>query len=199
MTFSPDRGGVFDVFLGLVRHGMGGRQGPATQFVSWIHEADFCRAIDLLIASRRVRRQQSISHRRIRCPIPISCGPCARPGAHVSACPLRNGLLEIGAWLLRTESELILKSRRVVPGRLLAAGFPISLSRMACRRPRSGCALAQKQLTPQPAHVTANLRRRPDTRVALRSENPQPWRAGSPRNAAGCDRPWETTSSGSAP
>ncbi len=50
MTFSPDRGGVFDVLLGLVRHGLGGRQGPGTQFVSWIHEADFIRAIDFLIA-----------------------------------------------------------------------------------------------------------------------------------------------------
>lgn len=37
MTFSPDRGGVFDVFLSLVRYGLGGAQGPGTQFVSWIH------------------------------------------------------------------------------------------------------------------------------------------------------------------
>ena len=53
MTFSPDRGGVFDVFLGLVRRGLGGRQGPGTQFVSWIHEADFVRAVDLLIAREK--------------------------------------------------------------------------------------------------------------------------------------------------
>ena len=50
LTLSPDRGGVFDVLSGLVRHGLGGRQGPGTQFVSWVHEADFVRAIDLLIA-----------------------------------------------------------------------------------------------------------------------------------------------------
>src|SRR6185369_2573880 len=50
MTFSPDRGGVFDVLLGLVRHGLGGRQGPGTQFVSWIHETDFVRAVELLIS-----------------------------------------------------------------------------------------------------------------------------------------------------
>jgi hypothetical protein len=41
---------VFDVLLGLVRYGLGGRQGTGTQFVSWIHEADFVRAVDLLIA-----------------------------------------------------------------------------------------------------------------------------------------------------
>jgi uncharacterized protein (TIGR01777 family) len=50
LTLSPDRGGIFDVFLGLVRYGLGGTQGPGTQYVSWIHEADFARAVDLLIA-----------------------------------------------------------------------------------------------------------------------------------------------------
>ena len=50
LTLSPDRGGVFDVLLGLVRNGLGGSQGSGNQFVSWIHEADFLRAIDLLIA-----------------------------------------------------------------------------------------------------------------------------------------------------
>ena len=32
-------------------------------------------------------------------------------------------MLEIGTWVLRTESELVLKSRRVVPRRLLESGF----------------------------------------------------------------------------
>ena len=50
ITLSPDRGGIFDVLLGLVRRGLGGRQGSGAQFVSWIHEADFVRAMDLLIA-----------------------------------------------------------------------------------------------------------------------------------------------------
>src|ERR1700677_3242922 len=52
MTFSPDRGGVFDVFLSLVRHGLGGTNLPGNQFVSWIHEADFIRSIELLIAQQ---------------------------------------------------------------------------------------------------------------------------------------------------
>lgn len=50
LTLSPDRGGVFDALLGLVRHGLGGRQGSGMQFVSWIHEADFVRAIEFLVA-----------------------------------------------------------------------------------------------------------------------------------------------------
>ena len=50
MTFSPDRGGVFDMFSALVRRGLGGRQGSGDQFVSWIHEADFVRAVELIVS-----------------------------------------------------------------------------------------------------------------------------------------------------
>ena len=37
--------------------------------------------------------------------------------------PATAWMLEIGAFLMRTETELVVKSRRVVPGRLLEAGF----------------------------------------------------------------------------
>jgi len=53
MTFSPDSGGVFDVFLRLVRHGLGGSILPGDQFVSWIHDADLIRAVEFLIAQRQ--------------------------------------------------------------------------------------------------------------------------------------------------
>ena len=49
MTMSPDRGGIFDVLLGLVRFGFGGTCGSGRQFVSWIHEADFVQAVEFLI------------------------------------------------------------------------------------------------------------------------------------------------------
>jgi uncharacterized protein len=122
MTFSPDRGGVFDVFLGLVRHGLGGRQGPGTQFVSWIHEADFVRAVDLLID-----REEFTGVVNLASPNPLP--NCDFMRALRDAWGIRFGLaipewmLEMGTYLMRTESELVLKSRRVVPRRLLAAGF----------------------------------------------------------------------------
>ena len=122
MTFSPDRGGVFDVFLSLVRHGLGGRQGPGTQFVSWIHEADFVRAMDLLIASEVIDGVVNLAS-----PNPLPNNDFMR--ALRDAWGIRAGLptagwmIEVGTWLMRTESELVLKSRRVVPGRLLDAGF----------------------------------------------------------------------------
>jgi uncharacterized protein (TIGR01777 family) len=55
MTFTADRGGVFDVLSKLVRAGLGGTQGSGAQYVSWIHEADFIRAIELLIADDALR------------------------------------------------------------------------------------------------------------------------------------------------
>jgi uncharacterized protein len=122
MTFSPDRGGVFDVLSGLVRRGLGGRQGPGTQFVSWIHEADFVRAIDLLIA-----REGFTGVVNLASPNPLP--NCDFMGALRDAWGARIGIptpgwmIEIGTLLMRSESELVLKSRRVVPGRLLAVGF----------------------------------------------------------------------------
>ena len=49
MTMSPDRGGIFDVLLRIVRFGLGGQAGDGRQFVSWIHDVDFIRAIRWLI------------------------------------------------------------------------------------------------------------------------------------------------------
>jgi uncharacterized protein (TIGR01777 family) len=122
MTFSPDRGGVFDVFSSLVRRRLGGPQGPGTQFVSWIHEADFVRAIDLLIA-----REDFTGVVNLASPNPLPNREFMRAlreawGVHFGL-PAPTWMLETGAILLRTETELVLKSRRVVPGRLLEAGF----------------------------------------------------------------------------
>jgi len=122
MTFSPDRGGVFDVMSTLVRRGLGGRQGSGDQYVSWIHEADFVRAVDLLIA-----RQEFTGVVNLASPNPLPNRDFMR-GLREAwgvpfGLPVQGWSVEIGAFLMRTESELILKSRRVVPGRLLDAGF----------------------------------------------------------------------------
>jgi uncharacterized protein (TIGR01777 family) len=122
MTMSPEPGGIFATLLALVRLGLGGRAGSGRQFVSWIHEADFVRAIELLIARRDLDGCINV------------CSPNPLPYADFMAClrracGVRIGLratqwmLELGAFFLRTETELVLKSRRVVPGRLLEAGF----------------------------------------------------------------------------
>jgi uncharacterized protein (TIGR01777 family) len=122
MTLSPDRGGVFDVFLNLVRYGLGGTIFPGTQFVSWIHEFDFIRSIEFLIERPDLAGAVNLA----------SPGPLPNRefldilrkawGTRIGL-PTTGWMLELGALLLRTESELVLKSRQVVPGRLLDAGF----------------------------------------------------------------------------
>lgn len=122
MTFSPDRGGVFDVFSALMRRGLGGRQGTGKQFVSWIHEVDFARALDFILSREDLDGVINLSS-----PNPLPNGDfmrALRDAWNVSiALPIPAWMLEIGCLLMRTESELVLKSRRVVPGRLLQAGF----------------------------------------------------------------------------
>ena len=122
MTMSPDSGGVFDTLLRLVRFGLGGRMGDGRQYVSWIHEADFIRAIMWLLERDDIEGAINLAAPN---PLPNSDFMRVLRGAWgVSVgLPASRWMLEIGALLMRTESELILKSRRVTPGRLLASGF----------------------------------------------------------------------------
>jgi uncharacterized protein (TIGR01777 family) len=122
MTMSPDCGGVFDVLRRLTLRGLGGTIGDGRQYVSWIHERDFLNAIYWLID-----REEFDGAVNLASPNPL---PYAEFMRHLRiACGVRFGLparrwmVEVGTFLMRTESELILKSRRVVPRRLLDAGF----------------------------------------------------------------------------
>ncbi len=122
MVMSPDPGGVFDVLLGLVRRGLGGRSGDGRQFVSWIHHEDFARAVMWLI-----ERDDFAGPVNLASPGPLPNDDFMRVLREAwgtrAGLPAARWMLEIGAVFLRTETELILKSRRVVPGRLLEAGF----------------------------------------------------------------------------
>ncbi|MBK7644273.1 MAG: TIGR01777 family protein [Planctomycetes bacterium] len=122
MVMSPDRGGIFEVLLGLVRRGLGGRWGDGRQYLSWLHHADLVRALRWLIEHEEVRGAVNLS-----APEPLPQAQFMRElrlawGARVGL-PATKWMLELGALCMRTETELVLKSRRVVPGRLLEAGF----------------------------------------------------------------------------
>ena len=122
MTMTPDAGGVFDTLLGLVRHGLGGSAGDGRQFVSWIHYEDFVRAIRWLIEHDEVDGVVNVA-----APHPLPNADFMRLLREASdaprGLPVSKWMLEIGAVFMRTETELILKSRRVVPARLLEHGF----------------------------------------------------------------------------
>ena len=122
ITMSPDHGGIFDTLLGLVRRGFGGRSGDGRQFVSWIHHRDFYRSLRWLIAHDGMSGFVNVASPH---PVPnAEFMRILRAAAHVPiGLAATEWILEVGAVLLRTETELILKSRRVIPGRLLDGGF----------------------------------------------------------------------------
>jgi len=122
LTLGPERGGVFDTLLRLVRCGLGGRQGSGAQYVSWIHEVDFVRAIEFLMAHDELSGVINVASPQ---PLPnrdFMQGLREAWGRKLGvASP--EWMIELGALLMRTESELVLKSRRVTPARLVEAGF----------------------------------------------------------------------------
>ena len=122
MVMSPDQGGVFEVLLRLVRFGLGGAAGSGEQYMSWIHERDFCAAIDLLLARDDMDCVVNLASPN---PLPNSefMRELRRAWGIAFGLPASRWMIELGAFFLRTESELILKSRRVVPTRLLREGF----------------------------------------------------------------------------
>jgi uncharacterized protein (TIGR01777 family) len=122
MVMSPDRGGIFATLLGLVRAGLGGPVAGGRQYVSWVHDRDFVRSLYWLIDRGEISGAVNIASPN---PLPYRDFMCAlRRAAHVPVgLPATRWMLELGTLALRTESELVLKSRRVVPGRLLECGF----------------------------------------------------------------------------
>ena len=122
MVMSAERGGTFDLLLRLVRFGLGGACGSGKQFVSWIHEEDFVRALDYLVEHEEFEGPVNVVS-----PNPLPNEDFLRAlrkawGARAGL-PASQWMLEVGAFFLRTETELILKSRRVVPGLLQVSGF----------------------------------------------------------------------------
>lgn len=119
---SPDRGGVFDVLLRLVRLGLGGPVAGGAQYVSWIHDDDFVRAVEFLVA-----RDDLDGPVNLAAPSPLPHRAFMRELRHAwgvpAGLPATRWMAELGAFALRSDTELLLKSRRVVPGRLLDAGF----------------------------------------------------------------------------
>lgn len=122
MVFGPGKDGVMAAFRRIVRLGLGGKMGSGDQYVSWIHQADFVRSV-----------QWVLEHEDLHGPV-NAASPNPLPNAEFlrifrKAChqpiglPTPEWMLKIGAFFLRTETELLLKSRRVVPGKLLASGF----------------------------------------------------------------------------
>lgn len=122
MVMSPDRGGVFDVLSWLTRLGLGGPVAGGRQYVSWIHDRDFVRAVGFLIDRDDVAGAVNLA-----APGPLPQRDLMRELRSAWRTPVglpaTRWMAEIGAFAIRSDTELLLKSRRVVPGRLTGAGF----------------------------------------------------------------------------
>lgn len=121
MVFGREAG-VFPVLRRLAHFGLGGKMASGKQYVSWIHEEDFCRAVEWLIAHEELSGPVNLA-----APNPLTNAEMMRLVRKTCGLPFglpaTQWMLEIGAFFLRTETELIIKSRRVIPGKLLASGF----------------------------------------------------------------------------
>jgi len=119
---------VLPVLRRLARWGLGGKMASGEQYVSWIHQEDFCRAVDWILEHPEldgpvnVAAPHPIRNREMMAVLRASC---RRP----FGLPAPGWLLEVGAWFLRTETELIIKSRCVVPGKLQTSGFEFRFPR----------------------------------------------------------------------
>ena len=121
MVMSPDKGGVFDVLLGLVRLGLGGTEGSGKQYLSWIHSEDFVRSLYWLIEHELAGAVNIASLN----PLPNAefMSDLREAWGTKLGLPATEWMLEVGTRLMQSETELVLKSRRVVPTRLLQDGF----------------------------------------------------------------------------
>ena len=122
MIMSPDRGGIFDTLARLVRFGLGGSAAGGRQYVSWIHETDFVRSIRWLMSHDEPSGAVNVAS-----PNPLPYADFMREIRRAMRVPIglpaTRWMLTLGAWAMRTETELVLKSRRVVPTRLVRSGF----------------------------------------------------------------------------
>lgn len=122
MVLGQARNSVLPTLLRLGRLGLGGPLAGGRQYVSWIHVEDFARAVAWVVRDERlvgpvnIAAPHPVTNAELMAEIRRACGvPFGLPAT--------SWMLELGAFFLSTETELVLKSRRVVPGKLLESGF----------------------------------------------------------------------------
>jgi uncharacterized protein (TIGR01777 family) len=121
VTIGP-QGGVMLPYLNLVKFGLGGYQGTGKQLFSWIHITDVCRMMEWLYEHPELEGTFNCS-----APNPVTnrqfMKAIRQAAGHLFGFPATTWMLGIGARLIGTETELLLKSRWVVPTRASQAGF----------------------------------------------------------------------------
>lgn len=122
IVIGREPGGALEPLMNLVKYGLGGTQGKGNQYMSWVHEQDVINVVEWLMTHEEVTGIVNVAS-----PNPIPNKQFMKTLRQVMkrpfGLPATRWMLEIGAWVIGTETELILKSRRVIPGRLQELGF----------------------------------------------------------------------------
>ncbi len=132
ITLGAD-GGAMVPLLTLAKCGLGGHQGGGQQWVSWLHVDDFCGIVAAVIEGRltgslyNCAAPQALRNVAFMRAIREAVGGLAR----YVGLPTPKLLLAIGAFLIRTETELVLKSRKVAPDHLLQEGYQFKYPQLA--------------------------------------------------------------------
>ncbi len=115
-----NKGGAFPIMKRMTQFGLGGKQGKGNQFISWITEEDYIKAINFLID-----KEEGIYN--VCVPNPIKNKAFQKELRKKLKIPFGlnapKWMLKIGAVFIGTETELLLKSRNVYPEKLLGLGF----------------------------------------------------------------------------
>ena len=148
IVMNPDPGSPFSTLLQLVKCGLGGAAGDGRQYMSWIHDQDFASAVLWLIEHEEMEGPVNLA-----APNPLINSEFMRvlrsAWGMPFGLPATEWMLELGAFILQSETELILKSRRVVPAKLLQSGFAFQYpawadaARELCKRARGNGAVAR--------------------------------------------------------
>lgn len=122
IVMAPGRGGAFDLLWRLTRCGLGGPVAGGRQYMSWIHGHDLVRAVEFLFGRPDLTGPVNLAAPH---PLPYRdfMADLRRAAGVPFGLPATASMARVGAFLLGSDTELLLKSRRVVPGRLLDAGF----------------------------------------------------------------------------
>ncbi|HYE53204.1 MAG TPA: DUF1731 domain-containing protein, partial [Chitinophagaceae bacterium] len=116
------QGGVMIPYLNLCKVGLGGKHGDGRQYFSWVHVEDICRMIGWLWEKKELEGVFNCA-----APEPVTnqtfMATLRKVTGHRFGLPAPAWMLELGALLIRTETELMLKSRHVVSTRTMNEGF----------------------------------------------------------------------------
>lgn len=122
MSITLGEGGALLPLLNLVKYGLGGHQSSGNQMVSWVHVHDVCRAIEWILDHPEIEGVFNCTS-----PKPVTNKQFMRVlrniTGHKLGLPIPAWMLKLGAFFIGTETELILKSRWVLPSKLLQQGF----------------------------------------------------------------------------